>query len=82
MVLLMLNSYEYGLKLAPNCRDSDAVVKVHIALDSGMGRLGFRNRRLLQKNLDKIINLSHLKNLAITGIFTHFATADGEDCVA
>ncbi|MFY9139959.1 MAG: alanine racemase [Thermacetogeniaceae bacterium] len=50
--------------------------KVHIKIDTGMGRLGFSPQG---DTLDKIRNLSQLPDLDIEGIFTHFATADESD---
>lgn len=50
--------------------------KVHVKIDSGMGRIG------LQPNSDSvqlIKKISQLPNLAIEGIFTHFAVADAVD---
>jgi alanine racemase len=51
-------------------------VKVHLKLDTGMNRIGFRS-------LDEIntaaIELRGMKGLSIEGAFTHFATADEED---
>lgn len=50
--------------------------KVHIKIDTGMGRLGFCPQG---DTLDKIRSLSQLPDLEIEGIFTHFATADEAD---
>ncbi|HHW28151.1 MAG TPA: alanine racemase [Syntrophomonadaceae bacterium] len=50
--------------------------KVHIKIDTGMGRLGFCPQG---DTLDKICSLSQLPDLEIEGIFTHFATADEAD---
>ncbi|HHY40951.1 MAG TPA: alanine racemase [Syntrophaceticus sp.] len=50
--------------------------KVHIKIDTGMGRLGFCPQG---DTLDKIRSLSQLPGLDIEGIFTHFATADDAD---
>lgn len=59
---------------------SDAAVKqnqtakLHIKLDTGMNRIGFR-----EADLAKILKISALPNLFIEGIFTHFATSDQSD---
>ena len=52
------------------------VIKIHIALDSGMGRIGFRNN---VKDIEDIITISKLSNLKIESIFSHFSTADSID---
>ncbi len=46
-------------------------LKVHIKLDTGMSRLGFN-----KDNLEDILELKKLKNLEITGVFSHFAESD------
>ena len=46
-------------------------LKVHIKLDTGMSRLGFN-----KDNLQDILELKKLKNLEITGIFSHFSESD------
>ena len=54
---------------------TDAVLNIHIKLDSGMGRLGFDCR--LDEPLDApaVPGLPHLN---VEGIFTHFAVADSD----
>lgn len=52
------------------------IVKVHIKVDTGMGRIGFKSKDEILKILRKIGNLPKLE---VQGIFTHFATADEED---
>lgn len=51
-------------------------LRLHIKVDSGMGRLGVRTE-------EELLNLYHeihaSKNCQLDGVFTHFATADEED---
>lgn len=49
---------------------------VHMKWDTGMGRLGIRRIESLAPLIKQI---KQQKQLQLTGIFTHFATADGED---
>lgn len=49
---------------------------VHLAVDTGMSRIGFRDPR---ESLAEIAAISRLPNLRIEGIFTHFARADEEE---
>lgn len=49
---------------------------VHLAVDSGMGRIGFRQPEAIQRAADYAQTATHL---AVTGLFTHFATADEAD---
>ncbi|MDP4160184.1 MAG: alanine racemase [Bacillota bacterium] len=48
--------------------------KLHIKVDTGMNRIGFR-----EADLAKILKISALPNLFIEGIFTHFASSDQSD---
>ena len=49
-------------------------LKVHIKVDTGMGRIGV----LSQDALKLVMDISKLKNIIIQGIFTHFALADSD----
>ncbi len=56
---------------------ADARLSVHVKLDSGMNRLGFAlNDTDFDRSLEEISALSALKNVNLTGIFTHLACAD------
>lgn len=61
---------------------SDAAVKlgdtmiVHLAVDTGMTRIGFPDRR---ESLEVIQKIQALPGLEIEGVFTHFARADEAD---
>lgn len=61
---------------------SDIAVKlgktalVHIKIDTGMSRIGFMPT---DESIDEIEKIFRLPNLKVTGIFTHFATADEKD---
>lgn len=49
---------------------------VHIALDTGMTRIGFQCET---SDADVIAEISRLPNLELEGVYTHFACADQED---
>lgn len=51
-------------------------LNLHMALDTGMGRIGFRTEEELKACEQKIHTTKHL---FLEGVFTHFATADSED---
>ncbi len=54
-------------------------IKIHIKVDTGMGRIGFCCYDNEENEIDKIIEISKLPGVEIEGIFTHFACADEED---
>lgn len=51
-------------------------VKVHIKLETGMGRIGMP---LTEETADRIMAISRMRGIQIEGIFTHFAVADEMD---
>ncbi|QCX34431.1 alanine racemase [Caloramator sp. E03] len=69
-------SYEMAHIISIEAKKRNKIAKIHIKLDTGMGRVGFISN---DDSVDKIINISKLDNLYIEGIFTHFASADEED---
>ncbi|ENZ03621.1 alanine racemase [Clostridium thermobutyricum] len=50
--------------------------KIHISLDTGMGRIGFIPN---EESINSIEEISKLDGIEITGMFTHFSTADEAD---
>ena len=50
--------------------------RIHIKLDTGMGRVGFL---VSEKSADEIAQIAGLPNIMIEGMFTHFAKADETD---
>lgn len=51
-------------------------VRIHIKVDTGMGRVGFVAGFDAIKSIEEI---SKMKNIVIEGIYTHFSSADEED---
>lgn len=52
-------------------------MKVHIKLDTGMGRLGFQcDDQHFDASLRDILEVLKLKRLDVEGVFTHFAVSD------
>lgn len=52
------------------------VIEALVAVDTGMGRIGFLPE---DENIEEILKISKLSNLKIKGLFSHFATADEKD---
>ncbi|MBR3837903.1 MAG: alanine racemase [Clostridia bacterium] len=46
---------------------------VHVAVDTGMGRIGFLPN---EKGADSILAISRLPGISVEGLFSHYATAD------
>ena len=51
-------------------------VDVHLKIDTGMNRIGCRNEEEVAAMLQALDNAPHVR---LTGAFTHFADADGDD---
>lgn len=49
---------------------------IHLALDTGMSRIGWK---VSEESVEKIKEIAKLPNLEIEGLFTHFARADEKD---
>ncbi len=68
--------YENAVELSKKAVQMGKTAKIHIAVDTGMGRIGFRPN---DESLEEIKKISRLEGLEIDGIFTHFACADEKD---
>lgn len=61
----------YSLEYAEKLNSQGELVNVHIKLDTGMGRIGFR-----PDELDRALKACQFPNLITEGVFMHFAVAD------
>lgn len=68
--------YETAKALSERAVFLSKVVKIHIKVDTGMGRIGMQTT---EESLAEIEKIAALPNLQIDGIFTHFACADEAD---
>ena len=70
----------YTVEMAEEMSKSGATcgqnAKIHIALDTGMTRIGFQAD---EEGILEIDEISNLSNLVVEGLFTHFACADESD---
>ncbi len=68
--------YENAVELSKKAVQMGKTAKIHIAVDTGMGRIGFQPN---DESIEEIKKISQLENIEINGIFTHFACADEKD---
>lgn len=68
--------YETAKLLSEEAVKQGKEVRIHIAVDTGMSRIGFQ---VEEESINVISKIHQLKNLKIEGIFTHFAKADEVD---
>ncbi|MBQ9978194.1 MAG: alanine racemase [Clostridia bacterium] len=69
-------SYSYARELSKCARADGVNVKIHIKLDSGMGRIGFDCIHGGKEITDTVCEVCSMEGLLPEGIFTHFAVAD------
>jgi alanine racemase len=67
---------EYAKELSDIALKLNKKAKIHIALDTGMGRIGFLPT---EKAISDVSEICSLNGLDVIGIFTHFATSDEKD---
>ena len=62
--------------LSETAKSMGKTAKIHIPIDTGMGRIGFSPD---ENAIEEILEIASLENIFLEGIFTHFATSDEED---
>ncbi|MGB9976824.1 alanine racemase [Thermovenabulum sp.] len=69
-------SVEMAEKLSLKAAQMGKTVKIHIKLDTGMGRIGFLADSPIISEIERVFELPGIE---VEGIFTHFARADEKD---
>ncbi|MGB9839831.1 alanine racemase [Thermovenabulum sp.] len=69
-------SVEMAEKLSFKAAQMGKTVKIHIKLDTGMGRIGFLADSPIISEIERVFELPGIE---VEGIFTHFARADEKD---
>lgn len=79
-IIQTILSEEYAQKLNRDAAEQSCIVKTHIALDTGMNRIGIcaQNEAQCSEAVKAISRIVSLGNLSVEGMFTHFARADEE----
>ena len=68
-----LYNYEDAFRLSELVSKKGNSVKVHLKLDTGMGRIGMLPG---EDSIGIVSNIHKLKGIIVEGIFTHFSVAD------
>lgn len=68
--------YDLAKELSDEALRQNKIAPIHIKLDTGMTRLGYRDT---EESIDNIKKISLLKGIKIEGLFSHFACADETD---
>lgn len=79
-IIQTISSEQYARELNEYAQQAGVVVRTHIALDTGMNRIGFcvHNDRQINEAVTQIYDIGQLSGIKIEGMFTHFADADAD----
>lgn len=75
-IRLTVCEYEMAQRLSEEAVRQGKKVHIHIALDTGMSRIGFADE---PESAAVIKKIAELPNMDVEGLFTHFARADETD---
>ena len=71
----VISNTETALSLSNEAKKRTAIIKVHIKIDTGMGRLGLNGHDVFKE----IITISKMPYIEIEGLLSHFSEADLSD---
>ncbi|MCD8039338.1 MAG: alanine racemase [Lachnospiraceae bacterium] len=69
-------TYEMAAALSVEALKQGKICKIHLKIDTGMGRIGMQPD---EEALETVMRIAELEGIETEGIFTHFARADEED---
>ena len=69
-------SFETAKAFSDECERLKKVGKIHIALDTGMSRIGLKTKK---EDVELVKKIKELPMTELEGLFTHFSCADMED---
>ncbi|WP_421903373.1 alanine racemase [Maridesulfovibrio sp.] len=72
-------SNDYASELNKAASQAGKKLKIHIKVDTGMGRLGIVDESNHEALLESVSAINWLPNLEVEGLFTHFAASDEAD---
>lgn len=71
-----IDSYAQALALEKEAARQNRKSKAHLAVDTGMTRIGFQ---VTEHDADEAAKIADLPHIELEGMFTHFSCADQED---
>ncbi|MGO8673561.1 MAG: alanine racemase [Capsulimonadaceae bacterium] len=77
-IIPIVSSLDMVEALSRAAVDAHVTADVHVDIDTGIGRSGFQTTEML----DVLAHLDALPGLRLTGVFTHFASADEDEAAA
>lgn len=76
-IILSIYDLEMAEQLSFESKKLSKPIKVHLKIDTGMGRIGMIAGN--KKTIQNIIKILKLPRINVKGIYTHFASADHKD---
>ena len=73
-ITLTVSDLDFAKKISAAAVNLNAVAKIHLAVDTGMGRIG-----IFPRDFEVAAQIAALPNVELEGVFTHFADADTTD---
>ncbi len=67
---------DFAEALSLQAQKDNKEVRIHIKVDTGMGRIGYLTGL---ESVEEILRISKLKGIVVEGLFTHFSTSDELD---
>jgi len=68
--------YEMACQLSEEAKKQGKVLSIHIAVDTGMSRIGYQ---VTEEAADEVKRICELPDIRVEGLFTHFSKADETD---
>ncbi len=74
-IRLTIYALEDAKKLDSTAKDLNKIANIHLAVDSGMSRIGFIPN---ENSLKDVKNIFELEDIYVEGIFSHFAASESD----
>jgi alanine racemase len=75
-IIQTISSYREAAIVSAAALKLGKIAKIHIKIDTGMGRIGFFP---CDESVEEIVKIGQLEGIEIDGMFTHFAISDCTD---
>ena len=74
-IRLTVYDFEQARQIS-NITTDEKPAYIHIKIDTGMSRIGFKDN---EQSIETILEINELPNLIIEGVFSHFSSSDASD---
>ncbi len=71
----VIYNVDTAASLSAEAKKRNIIIKVHVKIDTGMGRLGLSGNHIV----NDLIKISEMRNIELAGLLSHFSEADLSD---